>query len=674
MSADPQKEDKNGSEKTDTIERTVSLEKPKKVGSSFSLKNLNAFQKKKEPVYEMDDLKKLKEQKNSILTNYHHNSEVYNPTNYGDTYSDDEEFIFDDDLRKPAKSARIATRTLNSSYASSSSSPADNSSSNQEDQDAEGTGPYYNCRYLKRHENVEAAERGEASSDNEGDEEPFSQRLKKRCRQLRNLVLEVIGTKNLQRLVYLICLIIIICVLSFVVPFVARSDKFSHHHSPPVIHEKLTDYIYPQLSAIRQNMVDEDTPETALTRKSMNGEDWELVFSDEFNAEGRTFYPGMDQFWEGADLHYAATRDLEWYDPDAATTVSGTLNLRMDVYENHNLFYRSAMLQSWNKMCHTEGIVEISARLPGSSLTAGLWPGLWTLGNLARPGYMASTEGVWPYSYDECDAGITANQSSWDGISQLPGQKLNKCTCKGEDHPNRGVGRGAPEIDLLEGAHSTKVIFGVASQTLQVAPFDVWYQPDYDFIAIHNTTKSNQNSFRGTPFQEMVSTITTINERWFQYMVDPNDTDIILDEPTYFQKYAVEYLSKVDKHHRNDAYARFFLGDEPTVTIMGNALHPEGNVGWRDMSKEPMSIVLNLGLSTAWSQIDWFHINFPVVFEIDYVRIYQPKGKTQLTCDPADYPTAEYIENHRNAYMNPNLTSWEAAGYSFPKNKLTSSC
>ena len=39
--------------------------------------------------------------------------------------------------------------------------------------------------------------------------------------------------------------------------------------------------------------------------------------------------------------------------------------------------------------------------------------------SLGRPGYMASTEGVWPYTYDSCDAGITANQSSPDGISYL---------------------------------------------------------------------------------------------------------------------------------------------------------------------------------------------------------------------------------------------------------------
>lgn len=29
-----------------------------------------------------------------------------------------------------------------------------------------------------------------------------------------------------------------------------------------------------------------------------------LVFSDEFNADGRTFYPGEDPYWEAEDLHY----------------------------------------------------------------------------------------------------------------------------------------------------------------------------------------------------------------------------------------------------------------------------------------------------------------------------------------------------------------------------------
>lgn len=38
-----------------------------------------------------------------------------------------------------------------------------------------------------------------------------------------------------------------------------------------------------------------------------NGEDLVLVFSDEFNKDGRTFYPGDDPFWEAVDLHYWGT-------------------------------------------------------------------------------------------------------------------------------------------------------------------------------------------------------------------------------------------------------------------------------------------------------------------------------------------------------------------------------
>jgi len=34
----------------------------------------------------------------------------------------------------------------------------------------------------------------------------------------------------------------------------------------------------------------------------------------------------------------------------------------------------SGMLQSWNKFCFVGGIVEFSAKLPGDSGTAGLWP------------------------------------------------------------------------------------------------------------------------------------------------------------------------------------------------------------------------------------------------------------------------------------------------------------
>lgn len=143
------------------------------------------------------------------------------------------------------------------------------------------------------------------------------------------------------------------------------------------------------------------------------------------------------------------------------------------------------MIQSWNKLCYKGGHLEASISLPGKGDVSGFWPGFWTMGNLARPGYLASTEGLWPYSYhDECDMGITPNQSSYDGLSSLPGMRLPACTCSGEDHPNRGKSRSAPEIDALEGSvhflgpGETNAV-GVVSQSFQAAPFDTWYMPDY---------------------------------------------------------------------------------------------------------------------------------------------------------------------------------------------------
>lgn len=396
-----------------------------------------------------------------------------------------------------------------------------------------------------------------------------------------------------------------------------------------------------------------------MTRKAKDGSDWKLVFSDEFNAAGRTFYDGDDQFWTAPDIHYDATKDLEWYSPDATTTRNGTLQLRMDAFKNHNLYYRSGMVQSWNKLCFTQGALEISANLPNYGKISGLWPGLWTMGNLGRPGYLASTEGVWPYSYSSCDAGITPNQSSPDGLSYLPGQKLSACTCDGEDHPNPGVGRGAPELDILEAEASTELRVGVASQSLQIAPFDIWYIPDYNFVEIYNFSTTTMNTYCGGPFQQAISAVTTLNASWYEFGEGSGK----------FQKFAIEYLND-----KNKGYIRWFVGDNPTFTMYSTALHPNGNIDWRYISQEPMSIIMNLGISPNWAYIDWQMIYFPVVMSIDYVRLYQPENAVSLTCDPEDYPTYDYIESHKNAYYNANLTSWKMAGYTFPKNQLTGNC
>jgi hypothetical protein len=55
-------------------------------------------------------------------------------------------------------------------------------------------------------------------------------------------------------------------------------------------------------------LIDPDTPDDAQTKTGYDGNEWKLVFSDEFNQDGRTFFPGDDPVWEGMDIHYWGTK------------------------------------------------------------------------------------------------------------------------------------------------------------------------------------------------------------------------------------------------------------------------------------------------------------------------------------------------------------------------------
>ena len=118
-------------------------------------------------------------------------------------------------------------------------------------------------------------------------------------------------------------------------------------------------------------LIDPDTPQDAYTRQSPldSSQTFDLVFSDEFNVDGRTFYPGDDPYWEAVDIWYGSTADQEWYDPSKVTTKNGALQITMesvtDITLNHDLQYKSGMLQSWNKFCFTSGYIEVSMTLPG---------------------------------------------------------------------------------------------------------------------------------------------------------------------------------------------------------------------------------------------------------------------------------------------------------------------
>ncbi|KAF9021072.1 glycoside hydrolase family 16 protein [Hymenopellis radicata] len=425
------------------------------------------------------------------------------------------------------------------------------------------------------------------------------------------------------------------------------------------------------------SLIDTDTPSSAYSRTGLDGKKYNLVFSDEFELDGRTFYPGEDPYWEAADIHYWPTGDLEWYDPSALTTKDGKLVITLSMEDIHDLNWKSGMLTSWNKLCFTTGYIEVSVSMPGRADAPGLWPGAWTMGNLGRAGYGATTEGMWPYSYDSCDTGTFPNQTTAQGepaaaltgsdsggeISFLPGQRLSACTCSGGDHPgpSTSTGRGVPEIDILEHQIDVSRWQGEVSQSYQVAPFNYQYQFDNTSSTIYDDTLTAYNTYKGGQYQQAVSAVTLI------------PTNLYNDQG--YGAYGFEWYSNPDS--RDEGFIEWVSDGVASWKITSTTIGSDSTVeiGPRLISEEPMYIILNLGLSPSFQQQDYMHLEFPSKMYIDYVRVYQRAGtKNGLTCNPPNRPTSTYINDHINAYSNANFTVWDAAGYEFPRNSLYDGC
>ncbi|KAJ7020055.1 beta-glucan synthesis-associated [Mycena alexandri] len=443
-------------------------------------------------------------------------------------------------------------------------------------------------------------------------------------------------------------------------------------------------------------LIDVATPKEAHTIPSYHDptKNMQLVFSDEFETDGRSFYPGDDPYWEAVNLHYWQTGDLEWYDPSAVTTKNGALEITLsevaDVSTNYNLSYRSGMISSWNKFCFTGGILLSSVTLPGTTNVLGLWPAVWAMGNLGRAGYGASLDGMWPYSYDSCDVGTLANQTLPDNsgpvaatntggankdaeLSFLPGQRLSACTCAGESHPGPKntngsfVGRAAPEIDVFEatiGGGPGGGLIGQVSQSAQWAPFDAGYKSfnSTDNLVIPDTSSSSQNAFVGNVFQQTTSVLTNTNQDCYQL------------KGGCFSTYGFEY-----KPGYADAYISWITDDKLAWTMNGNTVGADTvtEISARQVPVEPMYMIMNLGLSENFGTIDFEHLTFPAVMRVDWVRVYQDPTDPQSTigCNPPNFPTANYIAQYQEAYTNPNLTTWvDDFHQTIPKNRLADTC
>jgi beta-glucanase (GH16 family) len=242
--------------------------------------------------------------------------------------------------------------------------------------------------------------------------------------------------------------------------------------------------------------VDPATPDDYQTYISSRGDTWELTMSDEFNTPNRSFEPGEDHMWTSIDKPDGVNAALEVYSHNMTSTecddddncyfyieaMEDDINVTVwndyitpPGYQDVSFYYRAGMVQSWNKFCFQGGMIETRVQLPGAvSASSGnpdiesgeesvqtttigyypTWPGIWMMGNLGRAIFSASTSRMWPYSYNECNETIFESQN----------QRISAC----DDDPGSGMnpnqGRGAPEIDILEGGGTA------ISSSIQLGP------------------------------------------------------------------------------------------------------------------------------------------------------------------------------------------------------------
>lgn len=141
-------------------------------------------------------------------------------------------------------------------------------------------------------------------------------------------------------------------------------------------------------------------------------------------------------------------------------------------------------------------------------------------------------------------------------------------------------------------------------------------------------------------FQQALSGLTNLNNEWY--------------DGQQYQKFNFQYKPG-DKGN-----IVWSVGDVSSWSLDARAIGPNGNIGQRVIPTEPMALVMNFGMSNGFSPVNLPGLDalFPATMRFDYVRIYQDPDSESVTCDPPGYETTKYINDHKVAYTNPNITSW----------------
>ncbi|CAM9582664.1 unnamed protein product, partial [Heterosigma akashiwo] len=406
------------------------------------------------------------------------------------------------------------------------------------------------------------------------------------------------------------------------------------------------------LSVVTAGFIDIDTPEDSYTVQSIEDQrEYELVFSDEFNEEGRLFYDGYDPKWTVMHKDDYTNAALQFYHKDNVKTSGGFLNItseRKDITfkafadNNRTWFdmtkhYRSGMLQGWNKFCFVGGIVEISAELPGQSDIGGLWPAMWIMGNLARATFTGTSDNVWPWSFDKCDPTVQQQQkfSACNNVNHY-GFKPNK-------------GRGAPEIDILEvlpgsgGLPDTTTKKPYLSSSFQVSPgLDSMYRPQVDHYPIPGNWYGPGGFLYGNDSAMNIffygEKLISREAASLNYLADALSANTNL-RPTHFDR---QHLYRLEWIPGDGGYLRWYLDGQMIYGISQDAL-----INGAIFPEEPSYLILNTAISSMWGfpapcpstcGCDCWDCekteclcavptnmcqNLPADFLIDYVRVYQ---------------------------------------------------
>mmetsp|Transcript_27779 Transcript_27779/g.39749 ORF Transcript_27779/g.39749 Transcript_27779/m.39749 type:complete len:634 (+) Transcript_27779:185-2086(+) len=434
-------------------------------------------------------------------------------------------------------------------------------------------------------------------------------------------------------------------------------------------------------------------PDTQLKFRSAkpltlgDNREFTLVFSDEFEREGRTFRDGDDPRWTAIDKNDYTNAALHFYSSENVKTENGALNitttLKTNSYvafdEDKKIFYtdkkhiQSAMLQGWNKFCITGGIVEFRAKLPGKPQIGGLWPALWMLGNLARASYVGSSDYMWPWSYNKCDK-----------LNQLS-QEISACQKVHHYGLYPYMGRGAPEIDVLEamgGAPGklphTPIQRPYFSTSLQIAPGIRNNRPQVGNLPpeghwYHGMEYSEEdgNTTGLNPFFYGVTLVHKQKSYTYQSDALSANTQIGASHFSDYHTYRVEW--EPSDADGKGGYIKWYSDDKFLYGINAQVLNFTGAA----IPNEPMYLLINTAVSSDWGFPkpcpefcdcecyecgnpdcecgfpDDFCSNFPNQFEVDYVRVYQAvnDSKHELGCSTESHPTEQFIKGHEKRYM-----------------------